>query len=228
MTTEGEANMIVRAVTDNNDYEVWRRLSRKYQPDTPMRRLQRLADIINVTKAKTAMELGSNMEKWEMKIKSYETETNHMIDDHIKAAALLGMCPHDLQDIAIAAIKKPDDYITLRETMRTHVNNRHKGPSPMDVGHVEGREEYEEEEENHIGALGKGSGCFNCGWRGHIARVCPTPAGRGEWKGGSDWKGGGKGESKGTGKGGETQWGKGSGKAPWVGAWTSPAGKGKG
>ena len=46
LLVSGEALVIVRSVTDMNGAEAWRRLSRRCQPDTPMRRLHRLIEIM--------------------------------------------------------------------------------------------------------------------------------------------------------------------------------------
>ena len=82
-----------------NGLEAWCRLAKRYQPDTPVRRLQRLIEMISVSKARSAADLGSMVERWELRLKTYESEMAHVLDGHIKTAALLGMCPHDLQDI---------------------------------------------------------------------------------------------------------------------------------
>jgi hypothetical protein len=83
--------------------------------------LPKLIEIISVGKAESAADLGSMVERWELRVKTYEAEMMHVLDGHIKAAALLGMCPHDLQDFASPAIKKPDDHAILRDVIRTYV-----------------------------------------------------------------------------------------------------------
>ena len=82
-----------------------------------------------------------------MKVKFYEFETSHTIDGHIKTAALLSMCPHDLQDIAFHDLKTTDDPMIFRDIMRTYVSNRSSAPSPMDVGHVEHEHYYDYDHE---------------------------------------------------------------------------------
>ena len=217
LIVKGEPQIIIRSITDMNGFEAWRRLSRRYRPDTPVRRLQKLAEIISVTKAKNASELSTILEKWDMRIKVYEAEMEHQIDDHIKTAVLHGMCPADPQDVAVHALKKPDDYMVLREVMRTYVNNRAHEPSPMDVGAVD-QDIYEEDAE-YLGGLSSKLVCHNCGGAGHFARMCPSPP----TSKGDKAKGKGKSGKSGTGK--RYSWGngeqgqKGQGKRSVKGFW---------
>jgi hypothetical protein len=53
----------------------------------------------------------------------------HVLDGHIKTAALLEMCPHDLQDMASQAIKRPDDHVILRDVVP-------RGPT-LNVNHAD-------------------------------------------------------------------------------------------
>jgi hypothetical protein len=59
----GEAQIIVRSVNDMNGLEAWRMLAKRYRTDTPVRRLQKLIEIISASKAKNASDLGAFVEK---------------------------------------------------------------------------------------------------------------------------------------------------------------------
>jgi hypothetical protein len=205
----GEVQVIVRSITDMNGYEAWRRLTKRYHPDTPIHRLQKLVEIISVTNAQNANELSTTMDRLDLPVKSYDAEMSHTIDGHTKTAALLGMCPPDLQDIVIQALKKPDDHPTLKNAMRTYISYRSSGPSPMDVGCITG--EYYDDDSEYVGALNREVLCFNCGGKGHPARLCPSPSSKAEGKGGQPYQawGKGNGNSKGDVKGGQIQYEKG-------------------
>ena len=115
------------------------------------------------------------------------------------------------------------DWKIVRDRVMALVANRvtMSTPTPMEIDRVKEKEEWggagdyegDEGEDNQdyveVDAVGrKGDGrCRRCGGKGHFARECPTPAGKGIEKGGygkSDGKnGGGKGgkHGKDSGKG---------------------------
>jgi hypothetical protein len=230
---------LARGVEDMNGLMAWQRLVKRYQPNTPLRRLQRLVDIISINKAGNASELGGMLEKWEMKVKHYISETGHDIDAKTKAAALLGMCPHDLRDTVVQTLQDPEDPHKPADAMRTYVNNRASSltPSSKDIGQIEEHEynddynDYNDDYNYYVGSLQFPMTCYNCNGKGHAAKACPSPKGKGksgphasqgkgkgEWREGAHrqegWKGQGsfgKGSEacKGSGKGGNKGGGKG-------------------
>ena len=54
---------------------------------TPLRRLQSLSKIFVIKQASHATELGAMMEKWEMLVKSYTSQSGQAIDPRMRAAA---------------------------------------------------------------------------------------------------------------------------------------------
>lgn len=86
----GEALIVIRPVTDMNGAEAWRKLSRRCQPYTPMRRFCRLTDIVSVSKSKSAAELAGKLERWEIKVRVYGAETGHNIEAPPKLRAVGG------------------------------------------------------------------------------------------------------------------------------------------
>jgi hypothetical protein len=123
LLVEGEAHVIVRGGEEQNGLMAWQRLVKRYQPNTPLRRLQSLSKIFVIKQASNAVELGTMMEKWEMMVKSYTSQAGQEIDPKMRAAALLGMCPHDLLD-TVANLMDPEDPIKLAGAMRMYVSNR--------------------------------------------------------------------------------------------------------
>ena len=86
------------------------------------------------------------MEKWEVLVKSYTSQSGQAIDPRMRAAALLGMCPHDLLD-TVANLSEPEDPDKLAEAMRMYVSNRASSLnlSKKDLGQVQEHEYYQEE-----------------------------------------------------------------------------------
>ena len=120
----------------------------------------------------------------------------------------------------------PEDPIKLADAMRMYVSNRASSliPSKKDIGQIEDHEYYDEYSENYgaddnfVGYLQSPMICYNCGGKGHAAKICPTQKGKGKGKTkgkgestynngyssskGKGKDGGGKGMVKGGGKGG--------------------------
>jgi hypothetical protein len=87
LNVSGEALTIVRGVDSLNGVEAWRRLMKRYSPNTPQRQLVRLMELLTPTKAKNATELANTMEQWELKLRVYERENGDTLDDQDRGDA---------------------------------------------------------------------------------------------------------------------------------------------
>ena len=114
-----------------------------------------------------------------------------------KMAALMELCPADVQDMVCQTIDGVhEDYERLKQKILSWASNKmshRKGPVPMDVGRVDGRDSTFE---FGVDAIGNNSHCYNCGAWGHASRLD-----KGVGKGGKGGKGGGDGGTTGKGKG---------------------------
>lgn len=127
----------------------------------------------------------------------------------LRVAFIIGMAPAEIQAIIFqqwVGEGVPDvlekEWKVIRDKNMALVANRvtMATPQPMDIGEVggEGGDSRcgSEEEGWDVDDVGKGDGkCRRCGGKGHFARECPTPAGKGiegAKSAGNGFKGGGK------------------------------------
>lgn len=200
MTTEGEAKMMIRNVSDQDGIAAWHRLYRHYNRRTLARVLRIHREAMHPKPSQDIGNLISHIVEW-------EDRWTRMAKDYPavpalwKMAALMELCPADVQDMVYQTIDEVnEDYEKLKQKIITWVSNKissRGGPVPMEIGEV-GWDEHEQEYEMGVDAIGNHSQCFNCqGW-GHASRECPSDR---QNKGGGKSKGKGKGPDKGAGKG---------------------------
>ena len=219
--TSGPAFTVHQAVIGENGLEVWRRLTRRYNPLTPMRGLQLMLRVMVPGKVKKGEDVQGFISKWEGLMNTLERDYGEQVSDMARIGILISMMPEDLQDTILQHADRLKEYRLVKEKVVNLVDARARlrDPNAMDTswvgqtwpterawGDEDGAGHAGHGDENleaDIGALGKGC-CFRCGGVGHRAAECPTPKGKG--KGQDDQKGGkGKGNGKGQGwpKGGK-------------------------
>ena len=142
---EGEALDIVRNVGDDNGLEAWRRLCKRFDPQTVSRRRSAMTSILNPGKATMAV-LGSHIEKWEEKVRGYEKRTTKSIDDDIKARVLTEMCPDKLMEHAHLNQMRLTTYLQVRDEISMYLEQKHSkdadsadkknDPDAMDVSYL--------------------------------------------------------------------------------------------
>jgi hypothetical protein len=195
MATEDEAKLIVRSVEEGDGLRAWGKLNAKYSQKT-LTRMMRLFQECMYPKAAKVGELVSAVLAWEGKWKRMENEQakDIKIPDMWKMAAMLKLCPKEIQDmVELRWDEIGEEYERLKDRVigwATTKAEKRCGPVPMEVDNVDGiGEEGEEWWDEGVGAVYPTTRCYNCQGYGHMARECPM-------------KGKGKGD-KGGGKGGE-------------------------
>ena len=193
---EGEALDIVQNTTRGAGLEAWRKLVRRFDPQTVGRKRTLLSRINNPGTVKVH-ELSRAIEQWEERVRSYQSRAREKSDD-VRSGILTEMCPEHIKTHIHLSLTRLPDCASVRSEIETFLEARQSSSNPdaMDIGCLNGQ---------------KGV-CRNCGQRGHWTASCPK---RGKSGGkGDDGKGQGrKGKSsksknddgKGKGKGGKWQ-----------------------
>ena len=215
----GPALVIHQMVKDENGFEVWRLLNKRFCPNTPMRGLQLMMRVMAPGKIVKGNDIQMYINRWEANVSALERDYNEKVSDRMKIGIIIKMVPDDLQDAILQHADRLKEYRLVKEKVIALVDARArlKDPDAMDTSALDDYDAMWNEEEQPIDALGKGGEgirCYRCGGLGHRANQCATPYGKG-----TQTKG-----DKGKGKGdfGKGDFGKGKGKGDFS------KGKGKG
>ena len=220
-----------------NGFEVWRRLTKKYNPRTPIRGMQLMVKVTGPGKAKKGEDLSAVIARWETRANLLERDYGEKLSERMRVGILIQMVPDDMQEMILQHLDDATEYKPARDKILALMDarGRLKDPNAMDVGALTsqgqqwtegGCERYHgddgrvwvcestdcEMDDNYFGidALAKvGPQCYNCHGYGHQANVCPSKGG-GKGQGGDMAKGKGKGKGK-DGKGNAKGGGKGKG-----------------
>ena len=208
----GPALTVHQSVPDENGLEVWRRLSKRYNPMTPMRGLQIMLKAMMPPKITKGQDVHTQINKWEGLLNILERDYREQISDMTKIGLLIHMMPDDLQDTILQHADHLQGYKAVKEKAVGLVDARQRlrDPNAMDIGyagypaygncnHYDDYGEDEEQRYEEVGAVGEDRQCYRCGGYGHLAAECGTPKGNGKGKGGKGGKGA-KGGFKGKGK----------------------------
>ena len=150
-----------------NGFEAWSRIYRRYNPVTPSRALQAMIAVMVPMKVKDSKDLPNEIEKWEGRLLNLQREYKETLSERMKVAAITSMCPPDIQDVIFQRGDNLDEYLKVRDQIKTLVVNRGSrigGPVPMDIGAAtqEQQEQWEEQEYN-VDAVGVSTQCYKCG-----------------------------------------------------------------
>jgi hypothetical protein len=189
----GQAIAILQGIPDQNGLEVWRTLSKRFNPITPFKCMMLFRKIVSM-KLKKGEDMQTSVAKWEMHINNLERDHGEKMSDKIKMALMVQMLPDDIQRTIIQHMDRMENYRQVKDKLIGLVQSSAtlKDDDAMDVDNL--ADERWDEYECETNALGKGSGsgCFRCGGLGHQACQCATSKGKGKEK---------KGEAKGAFKG---------------------------
>ena len=218
--TKGEANQVVRSVTDGNGWVAWKRLYDRFNPRTPASLTAAWREVIRPKKVKDLREIAKVIDGWEAKIELLRREHGEEPTTGLKASLLLEMLPDSVQlTVAQGLTGRKLDFDELKTKVRLmgSVQADMATPKPMDIGVLQESESEKHHDEGgweEVGVVGKGKGkgsgpvygsCWTCGGQ-HYASECPyngkgtkgtKGAAKGTNKGGAMMKGTGKGKSRG-------------------------------
>eukprot|EP00435_Cladocopium_sp_Y103_P016599 s3099_g4.t1 len=178
--TGGEAKSLVRQAKRPNGMEAFRLLQIRFNPSTIGRQRAHLMKITNPQENVPLDKLAAEVVAWENRIVDYESRPQaERVSDAMRMAAVIHMCPNKLREHLQLNAGRFTSYVDLREEIFSYLDQvAPSAQSAMDIG-----------------ALGKSSGCYNCGGP-HMVKDCPKKGDKGKGKG-PKGKGGGKDGSKG-------------------------------
>ena len=215
-TTEGEAKLMVRNIPSQDGIQAWHRLYRHYNRRTFARVLRVHREAMHPKPVKDLGMLISCVVEWEDRWNRMAKEHKTPLPTIWKMAALMELCPAEVQDMVYQSIDEvSEDYDKLKQKIVTWASNKVANEGvPMDIGRGT-HNDYAQEEDYEIAAVGWRTQCYNCGGWGHQAKECPSEKKHQD----------GKGNGKGDGKGGKAD---GKGKGNYFGKGGKSDGKGKG
>ena len=187
---EGEALDIVQNTTRGASLEAWRKLVRRFDPQTVGRKRTLLSRIINP--GKMNVHESRAIEHWEECVRSYQSRARENFLTCV-SGILTEMCPEHIKTLIHLNPTSLPDYASVRSEIETFLEARQSSSNPdaTDIGSLNGQ---------------KGV-CRNCRQRSHWAASCPK---RGK-SGGKDDDGKGQGKKCKLSKG-KNDDGKGKGK----------------
>ena len=180
---KGPALTIHQSVVHENGLEVWRALTKRYNPMTPMRGLELMLKTVVPGKIKKNEDVQTKINKWEGHVNALSRDYNEKVSDMMKIGILIHMMPDDLQDHVLQHADRLREYKLVKEKVvtLTDARMRLKDPNAMDVGYAdyEHENDYEygngEEDHQEVGNVGVDMKCNRCGGIGHRSSQCPTP-----------------------------------------------------
>ena len=174
---EGEAPDIVQNTTRGAGLEAWRKLVRRFDPQTVGRKRTLLSRIINPGTVKVH-ELSRAIEQWEERVRSYQSRPREKISDDVRSGILTEMGPEHIKTHIRLNLSRLPDYAAVRPEIETFLEARQSSSNPdaMDIGSLSGQ---------------KGV-CRICGQRGLWAAECHKRIKKGQGGESDDGKGHGK------------------------------------
>ena len=101
----GEALMIIRGVEDSDGGEAWHRLKKRYYPSTISSMLKKVMVVVATEKMKM-QQLPASIGRWEGAVREVERDLGKELPEVVKVAALVQMCPSDIQDVLFQQAEK--------------------------------------------------------------------------------------------------------------------------
>ena len=111
--TEGEANKIVRSIQSYNGLETWRQLKIRYDPKTLAKGFA-VVGKLSKPKQSSLANLREDLLSWESDLLRYQDTSNEHFSESHKMAAIIAMCPKDIQQHIALNSDKYKSYADLR------------------------------------------------------------------------------------------------------------------
>ena len=155
MLTDGPALRIVKSIEDENGYEAYRQLSRRFDPQSTSRNLARLNAILHFgfDCAKGA-EVLDKILAWERMISDYEQNSGETVVQSLKTAVLVGKLPAAIRTHVLMHPSATKDYPSLRGLIEAYIltgrrweiegparpqDKKNDGTAPMEIDAIKGK-----------------------------------------------------------------------------------------
>ena len=143
---------------------------KRYAPTSPLRAMQLMMQVSSTERAKGLKNVRGVIEKWETKVMTLSGEFKENLSPRMKAAILINLLPHDVQEPVIQQLDKIVDDIQMKDKVLSIVVARLalKNLDEMDVDEVDWSENNVMEE---VSSVGKGGiHRYQCGTSQRNAR----------------------------------------------------------
>ena len=205
LLTTGEAKQVVRDVASGCALEAWHALHKLYGRVSMAKTMRAYREVLNPPKAKKMEDVVAAVMAWEGKVRELEKmEEKEAISEMIKTAALADMVPEEIQQVIYQTVDEDGmNYYKMKEKVLAWSSNKAAAVAKLaDIGNVAEEECSYCEDIFDVNSLSMV--CYQCGGRGHPARLCPSKGvgkgGKGDGGKGGGKDGGGKGGKEGGGK----------------------------
>ena len=115
---EGEALDIVQNTTRGAGLEAWRKLVRRFDPQTVGRKRTLQSRIINPGTVKVH-ELSRAIEQWEERVRWYQSRAREKISEDVRSGILTEMCPEHIKTHIHLNLTRLPDYASVRSEIET-------------------------------------------------------------------------------------------------------------
>ena len=180
---EGESEKILRNCErlPCRGLEAWRRLTRRWDPMSVGRKRNMLANVLNPEQA-TMQTLSNAIEAWKRDVGQYEDRSKKPLDEDIKSAVLISICPKVLQTHLHLNQTRFIDYDDIMDEIVSYLETQFgagMGPSPMEIGSFQrhggkgdkGKGKGKDKGSSDPGATFQGY-CSSCWAWGHKVSQC--------------------------------------------------------
>lgn len=179
---EDDASTLVLNTVSESGFEAWRRLAKKHDVRTAGRTRNMLHELMKTQPVK-AKDLLSAIEALEHRLSVYERRKGQPLDDEMRQATLISLCPADIQKHINLNSSGFTTYGAIKKLAVSYAENiTGASATPMDVSGLTPKGKGKGKDGDKSGS------CHHCGLPGHWANECPKKV-----KGGG--KTGGKGKA---------------------------------
>ena len=149
MQCEGNPLRIVHHVSDNNGFEAYRQLHKRYNPKSHGRALARLTNILAFEFGDDPKTFLDKITEWERLIGDYENDGKDKVSDSVRCAVIAGRCPKDVRTHLTLTMSGTTDYMAVKRAIESYnISSRAWSSTAMEVDFLQGRS----------GKFGKNSG----------------------------------------------------------------------